>query len=79
MYPSPRVKEPVGDWVQSELLATRGQYVYGKAFAPVPFWSPTENAFVLRELVGEKSPKGKEPRRGTSCSRSGRTPCWPSR
>jgi hypothetical protein len=65
MYPSPRVQEPVGDWVPSELLATRGQYVYGKAFAPVPFWSPTENAFVLRELVGEKVPKGKEPRRGT--------------
>jgi hypothetical protein len=64
VYPSPQVEEPVGDWVQSELLATRGQYVYGKAFAPVPLWSPTENTFVLRELVGEKVPKGKEPRRG---------------
>jgi hypothetical protein len=64
LYPSAQVKEPVGDWVQSELIATRGQYVYGLAFTPVPFWSPTENAFVLRELPGEKTPKGKDPRRG---------------
>jgi len=59
-----QVKEPVGDWVQSELLATRGQYVYDKAFTPLPFWSPTEDAFVLREIPGEKTPKGKDPRRG---------------
>jgi hypothetical protein len=58
------VEEPVGDWVQSELIATRGQFVYGMAFAPVPIWSPTENAFVLREIPGEKTPKGKDPRRG---------------
>jgi len=67
LYPNPKTPqydEPIGDWVQSELIATRGQYVYGLAFAPVPFWSPTENAFVLRELPGEKTPKGREPRRG---------------
>jgi hypothetical protein len=73
-----KLREPVGDWVQSELLATRGQYVGGKptpgmtptqsanflAFSPLPFWSSIENAFVLREIPGEKTPKGKEPRRG---------------
>jgi hypothetical protein len=73
-----RLREPVGDWVQSELIATRGQYVGGKpipgmtpsqaanflAFSPLPFWSSVENAFTLREIAGEKTPKGKEPRRG---------------
>jgi len=56
--------EPVGDWVQSELIATRGQFVYGRSFAPVPFWSETENTFVLRDIKDGPVPKGKEPRRG---------------
>ena len=64
LYINNKVEEPIGDWVQSELLATRGQFVFGQAFAPVPLWSPTENMFVLRELTGEKVAKGKEPRRG---------------
>jgi hypothetical protein len=64
IYPTSKLKEPVGDWVQSELIATRGQFVYGRTFSPLPFWSPTENAFVLREIPGEVTPKGKEPRRG---------------
>jgi hypothetical protein len=59
-----KLREPVGDWVQSELIVTRGQFVTGKAFSPLPFWSSVENAFVLREIPGEKTPKGKEPRRG---------------
>jgi hypothetical protein len=59
-----RLNEPVGDWIQSELIATRGQFVYGKAFSQLPFWSPTENAFILRDLPGEIVPKGKEPRKG---------------
>jgi len=58
------LKEPVGDWVLSELLATRGMYVTGKAFTPLPFWSSVENRFVLREIPGEKTVKGKDPRRG---------------
>jgi hypothetical protein len=75
------LREPIGDWIVSELVATRGQYVKdanpipkgaspssyvynGKAFAPVPFWSSVDNAFVLREITGEKTPKGMEPRRG---------------
>jgi hypothetical protein len=57
-------EEPVGDWVQSELIATRGQFVFDKAFTPLPLWSKTENGFVLQELRGEKTPKGKDPRRG---------------
>lgn len=64
IYPTPRLREPVGDWVQAELLATRGQFVYGRAFTPLPFWSATENAYVLREIPGEVTPKGKDPRRG---------------
>jgi len=57
--------EPVGDWVVSEMLVTRGQFVSGRAFAPIPFWSSVENAFVLRDVQGDKAPpKGKEPRRG---------------
>jgi len=60
-----KLAEPVGDWVVSEMLVTRGQYVSGRAFAPIPFWSSVENAFVLREVQGDKAPaKGKEPRRG---------------
>ncbi|MBO0700363.1 MAG: hypothetical protein J2P46_18340, partial [Zavarzinella sp.] len=58
------LKEPVGDWVISQLLATRGMFVTGKAFAPLPFWSSVDNAFVLREIPGEKTAKGKDPRRG---------------
>jgi hypothetical protein len=58
------LREPVGDWVLADLLATRGMYVTGKAFTPLPFWSSVENRFVLREIPGEKTPKGKDPRRG---------------
>ncbi|HEX3152125.1 MAG TPA: hypothetical protein VHR66_28895 [Gemmataceae bacterium] len=61
---SEKLREPVGDWVQSELLATRGQYVYGKAFAPLPFWSSVDNAFILRNVADDKPAKGKEPRKG---------------
>jgi hypothetical protein len=62
---SEKLEEPIGDWVVSEMLVTRGQFVGGKAFATVPFWSSVENAFVLREVQGDKAPpKGKEPRRG---------------
>jgi len=59
-----RIKEPVGDWILSNLLVTRGQYVTGKSFAPVPLWSSEANEFQLRQIVGEKPPKGKEPRKG---------------
>lgn len=59
-----KLREPIGDWVQSELLVTRGQYVGGKAFSPLPFWSSVDNMFVLREIPGEKAVKGKEPRKG---------------
>jgi hypothetical protein len=59
-----KLREPVGDWVLSELLANRGMYVGGKAFSPLPFWSSVENAFVLREIPGEKVVKGKDPRKG---------------
>jgi hypothetical protein len=59
-----KLREPVGDWVLSELLATRGMYVTGKAFAPLPFWSSIENSFVLREIPGEKVVRGKDPRKG---------------
>jgi hypothetical protein len=58
------LKEPIGDWIEAEMIATRGMYVSGKAFAPVPFWSSVDNTFVLREITGEKTPKGKDPRRG---------------
>jgi hypothetical protein len=58
------VREPVGDWVIAEMLATRGMFVSGKAFSPLPFWDSVENAFVLREIPGDKAVKGKEPRRG---------------
>ncbi|HKB02302.1 MAG TPA: hypothetical protein VKD90_08785, partial [Gemmataceae bacterium] len=58
------LKEPVGDWVISDLLATRGMFVTGKAFAPLPFWSSVENRFILREIPGEKVAKGRDPRRG---------------
>jgi hypothetical protein len=61
---SEKLREPVGDWVLSELIATRGMFVTGKAFAPLPFWSSIENAFVLREIPGEITPKGKDPRKG---------------
>ncbi len=59
-----KLTEPVGDWVLYELLVSRGQYVSGKAFSPLPFWSSVDNAFVLREIPGEKAVKGKEPRKG---------------
>ncbi len=67
------LREPIGDWVICDLLATRGMYLRdsyskspnsGKAFCPLPFWSSVENAFVLREIPGEKTPRGKEPRKG---------------
>jgi hypothetical protein len=58
------LKEPIGDWVVTEILATRGMYVGGKAFTPVPFWSSVDNSFVLREIPGEKPPKGKDARKG---------------
>lgn len=61
---SEKLREPVGDWVLSELIATRGMFVTGKAFSPLPFWSSIENAFVMREIPGEITPKGKEPRKG---------------
>jgi hypothetical protein len=59
-----KLREPVGDWVLAELLATRGMFVTGKAFSPLPFWSSVENMFVLREIPGEVTPKGKDPRKG---------------
>jgi hypothetical protein len=59
-----KLREPIGDWVISELLATRGMFVTGKAFSPLPFWSSVENAFVLRDVAGDKAIKGKEPRKG---------------
>ena len=61
LYPNknlPQLREPVGDWVVSELLATRGQFVTGQAFAPIPFWSPTENMFVLRPLSRGQAGQG---------------------
>jgi hypothetical protein len=66
---SEKVAEPIGDWVVSELLATRGEFLRGqnpggKAFAPVPFWSSTEESFILRDIPGESVPKGKDPRKG---------------
>jgi hypothetical protein len=60
-----KFKEPIGDWVLSELIATRGMFVAGKAFSPLPFWSSIENAFTLREIPGDKPVKGKDPRKGT--------------
>jgi hypothetical protein len=59
-----RIKEPVGDWILSNLLVTRGTYVTGKSFAPVPLWSSENNQFELRQIVGEKAQKGKDPRKG---------------
>jgi hypothetical protein len=64
LYLDERHKEPIGDWIMSNLLVTRGQYVTGKAFAPVPLWSSENNEFQLRAIVGEKTAKGKEPRKG---------------
>ena len=59
------LKEPIGDWVEAEMIATRGMFVSGKAFSPVPFWSSVDNTFVLREITGDpKTAKGKEARRG---------------
>ena len=59
------LREPVGDWVESEMLATRGMYVTGTAFSPLPFWSSVDSTFVLRDITTDpKPPKGKEPRKG---------------
>ena len=46
------------------MLATRGQFVYGKAFAPLPFWSSVDNTFIMRNVPDDKPAKGKEPRKG---------------
>jgi hypothetical protein len=59
-----RIKEPVGDWILSNMLVTRGTYVTGKSFAPVPLWSSESNQFELRPILGEKTAKGKDPRKG---------------
>jgi hypothetical protein len=64
IYLTGEIKEPVGDWILSNLLVTRGQYVTGKSFAPVPLWSSETNQFELRTITGEKTAKGKDPRKG---------------
>lgn len=64
MQVTENIKEPVGDWVVMELLANRGMYVSGKAFAPMPLWSSVDNAFVMRDVIGDKVQKGKEARKG---------------
>lgn len=64
LYLDEKHKEPIGDWVLSNLLVTRGQYVGGKAFSPVPLWSSENNVFQLRTIPGDPKPappKGKEP------------------
>lgn len=59
------LREPIGDWVVADMIVKRGEYVSGKAFAPVPLWASELNEFVLRPVPGEKpppTPKGKEPK-----------------
>jgi hypothetical protein len=55
-------KEPVGDWVVADVVATRGTYLGGKQFVNLPLWSSEENKYLLREVPPERGRK--ESRRG---------------
>ncbi len=67
-----RIDEPVGDWVIGELLATKGAYLKGLAFAELPFWSSVKNDFELREVAGEaKTVTGKGPKKDVIEARKG--------
>ena len=69
--PEQRLNEPVGDWVLGELTATKGLYLQGKAFAPLPFWSSITNDFELRPLPGEKATVVKGPKKDVIEPRKG--------
>ena len=55
--------EPVGDWVVSDVVVTRGQNVGGKQFVNLPLWSSEFNRYILRELPETKKTK-EPPKRG---------------
>ncbi|WP_052639856.1 hypothetical protein [Zavarzinella formosa] len=63
--------EPVGDWVIGELVATKGLYVQGEAWAKLPLWSSITNDFELRTLPGEKTTVIKGPPRKVIEARKG--------
>jgi len=50
-------KEPVGDWVVADLVATRGTYLGGKQFVNLPLWSSEKNGYTLRRVAPERGRK----------------------
>lgn len=59
---SPRTQEPVGDWVLTELKATKGTFVGGAVVTPLPLWDSSISDFSLKPIPGEPIPKGKDPK-----------------
>ncbi len=57
-------KEPVGDWVIADVVATRGTYLGGKQFVNLPLWASEFNRYILRDAPPEKGKK--EPRHGVT-------------
>ncbi len=55
-------KEPVGDWLVADLVATHGNYLGGKQFVNLPLWASEHNKYILREVPPERGRK--ENRRG---------------
>ncbi len=53
--------EPVGDWVVTDVLVNKGQFVGGKQMVTLPQWSSTENRFKIEGADSVATgPKGKE-------------------
>jgi serine/threonine protein kinase len=55
-------KEPVGDWLVADVVATRGTYLGGKQLVKLPLWASEYNSYILREVPPELGRK--ESRRG---------------
>ncbi len=57
---SARTQEPVGDWVLTEMKATKGTFVGGSVVTPLPLWDSSYSDFSLKQIPGEKAPVGKD-------------------
>jgi hypothetical protein len=49
-------REPIGDWVVSDIEAYRGQFIKGTKPVKLPLWSPPQNAYQFKELGKTKLP-----------------------